>query len=360
VFRVLLFKNPALYSPQMQNVHFGNIETLLPIALGTQQYSKLVILADENTAELCFPKVEPHLPTHQLLTMPAGEAHKTIDTVSSLWEQLIAIGADRKTLIINLGGGVVTDLGGFFAGTYKRGIRFINIPTSLLAMVDASVGSKTGIDFAGVKNSIGLFQDAEAVLIDPMFLKTLPDRQRINGYAEIIKHGLIADADHWKQWAVFEPNNDPSWNQMIKRSVSVKAEVVRQDPTEKGKRKILNFGHTLGHAIEAWSLEHEKDHLLHGEAIALGMIAEAYLSHKHTGLPEEEFASIRAEITKHFATKSLPSSAFQQMLNSMKNDKKNEGGNVQYSLLESIGKSIYNVSISESDSLRALEYLNTL
>ncbi|MBX2845671.1 MAG: 3-dehydroquinate synthase [Saprospiraceae bacterium] len=343
----------------MENVHFSGISTLLPIALEKRSFSKVVVLVDENTEKHCLPLIESLLPAHQVLTMPAGESHKTIETVAQLWEQLIALQADRHTLLINLGGGVVTDLGGFLAGTYKRGIPFLNIPTSLLAMVDASVGSKTGIDFGGVKNSIGLFQDAEAVLVDPTFLDTLPERQRVNGYAEILKHGLISNAKHWKFWTRFDPHTG-DWTQLIKDSVAVKADVVAQDPKEKGIRKILNFGHTLGHAIEAWSLENEENHLLHGEAIALGMLAEAYLSQKYCDLPAEEFLAIKTELLRHYSPKKFQAESFAAMLDTMRNDKKNDGQQIQFSLIERIGRATYNVAVREEDSILALEYLNTL
>ncbi|CAN0054518.1 unnamed protein product, partial [Chrysoparadoxa australica] len=253
---------------------------------------KVAILVDEHTSEHCLPLIEKG--KHLVIETQSGEINKNLHTCEFIWRQLTEAGFSRRSLLVNLGGGVIGDMGGFAASTYKRGIRFINFPTTLLAMVDANVGGKLGIDFMGFKNHIGLFNDPEKIMVFEAFLKTLPRRELRSGYAEVIKHGLIMDQSYWE---TIKTANFPSldWKKVIQRSIEIKSAVVLEDPKENGLRKILNFGHTLGHAVETWYLNHEKS-LLHGEAIAVGMILEAHISMQKGLLNEECFYQINDHI----------------------------------------------------------------
>src|SRR6201996_7947995 len=256
-------------------------------------YSRVFILTDDNTGEHCLPLVQKHFEgsdNYDLIEVASGEENKNIDFCTGIWKMLIDFGADRKALMINLGGGVVSDLGGFAASTFKRGIDFVHVPTTLLSQVDASVGGKTGIDIDSIKNIIGTFTQPKAVFIEYSFIETLPARQILSGLAEMLKHGLIADAAYWemlKNSDLKKPGAD-----LIYLSIAIKNRVVIEDPHEKGIRKSLNFGHTIGHAIETYSLLNDKDPLSHGEAIAIGMICEAYLAHQKVGLSADELKDI--------------------------------------------------------------------
>ena len=237
---------------------------------------KKIILLDENTRRHCLPLLETK--NAELLEIESGEKNKHIQTCTQLWKTLIDLGADRHSLLINLGGGVICDIGGFVASTFKRGIDFIHIPTTLLAQADASVGGKTGVDFANLKNQVGVFSNPKAVFVFPQFLDTLDERQLRSGFAEIIKHALIRDKTLWHTIQSVDVNDRSGLTDVISQSLQIKNDIVTDDPFEKGLRKILNFGHTIGHAVESVSLRQHKKQLLHGEAVAIGMICEAYLS----------------------------------------------------------------------------------
>ncbi|MCZ2102743.1 MAG: 3-dehydroquinate synthase, partial [Chitinophagales bacterium] len=256
------------------NIYFNDWSALKQKIQATS-WSKIFVLVDENTEKYClFHLLEQmDLPIH-VIKIPSGEQHKNLNTCQLVWQNLMAKGADRLSLLINLGGGVIGDLGGFCAGTYMRGIRFIQIPTTLLSQVDASVGGKLGVDFMERKNMIGLFGNPEAVFIFTDFLKTLPERELKSGYAEMLKHALIADKDAWNRLSKTDVATINDWESTIYESVMIKQSIIQEDPLEAGKRKILNFGHTVGHAIESYWISREKP-LLHGEAIAIGMVAEA-------------------------------------------------------------------------------------
>jgi 3-dehydroquinate synthase len=264
------------------------------------------------------------------------------------------LGMDRKSLLINLGGGVIGDMGGFCASTYKRGIQFINIPTTLLSQVDASVGGKLGIDFQGFKNHIGLFCNPEKVLVDPLFLATLPEREVRSGFAEIIKHALIRDQNYLNVLMKHDLQTQP-WLDHIKHSVKIKSEVVAADPKESGLRKILNFGHTIGHAVETYFLE-KTERLLHGEAIAIGMICEAFLSTKILKMPKAEMEKIQVYLIEVFGKVNIEKDDFEAILDNMTHDKKNENGLVKMSLLNSIGHSTYDINVTKADALDSLFY----
>jgi 3-dehydroquinate synthase len=275
-----------------QSVIIAPIGESLPDFLSSQQYSKIVVIADNNTKRHCYPVLKAFLPKHSVVTVPSGEAHKTLATCEKIWEAMTREELDRHALVINVGGGVIGDMGGFCAAVYKRGIDFIQVPTTLLSQVDASVGGKLGIDFQGFKNHLGVFNIPKSVLIDPVFLKTLPEREIRSGFGEVIKHCLIADAAKWEEIRTkdFEQQN---WPDLIAHSVKIKQQVVDQDPTEKGLRKILNFGHTLGHAVETCFLNKPANQrLFHGEAIAVGMIMEAYLSFERKMIDQQTLTDI--------------------------------------------------------------------
>jgi len=302
---------------------------------------RAIILCDSNTKvclqllhEVC-PETE-NLPVIEIL---AGEESKKLSTCEKVWAELIELGADRNTVLLNLGGGVVTDLGGFVASTFMRGIRFINVPTSLLGMVDAAIGGKTGVDFGGLKNMIGAFSRAEAVLIDSDFLKTLPARQYRNGLAEVLKHAFISDISILD---LIDGNED----ELISRSVQVKMDVVQRDEFEAGERKKLNFGHTLGHAIESHLLDSENP-VLHGEAVAAGMIMETWISQQEVGLSIDELKSITATVDSIFSRIFLSEDDWKSVKKLLIHDKKNRDGNVQFVLLKGISEAVIGQSVSE-------------
>lgn len=327
----------------MSKVYFENVSHIKEL-LASLEYSQLFVLADENSKKYCYPLIKDYLTYHHLIEVASGENHKTLDSCNLVWNSLTNATADRRALLINLGGGVITDMGGFCAGTYKRGIRFINIPTTLLAQVDASVGAKTGIDFHGYKNHIGLFCESEAVLVDAIFHRSLARKQLISGFAEMLKHGLIADQKHWQDCL---DNGFKSFsNDLIKRSVAIKEEVVEADPTEKGLRKILNFGHTIGHAIETHFLGTENE-LLHGEAIGVGMIVEAYISKMKGLLSEKEYQLIAVELGRIYEKPKMEKASLDEIKRLCKQDKKNDNGKLNMSLLSTIGQATYNISIDE-------------
>ncbi|MEP1780470.1 3-dehydroquinate synthase [Reichenbachiella sp.] len=325
--------------------------------LSGKKYSKIAVICDENTEEHCLPKILDALPEHFLLQTDSGEENKHLGTCEKLWMALTEAGFDRKGLVINLGGGVIGDMGGFVASTYKRGMDFLNIPTTLLSQVDASVGGKLGVDFHGFKNHIGLFAEPQNVLIDTSFYGTLPEREVRSGFAEVIKHGLIYDKSYWEKVKLVDLKT-ADWTNLVTRSIEIKKEVVSEDPFESGLRKILNFGHTLGHAIESHFLDKGEQRLLHGEAIAAGMICEAYLSQKFTGLSTDELEEIVSYLIEIYEPVAVDKSLFDEIIGLTLQDKKNEGGSVQFSLLKTIGACQVNVPISAPDMLDAMFYLN--
>ncbi|SMD36777.1 3-dehydroquinate synthase [Reichenbachiella faecimaris] len=325
--------------------------------LDGKKYSQIAVICDENTEEHCLPVILDGLPEHYLLRIDSGEENKHLGTCEQLWMALTDAGFDRKGLVINLGGGVIGDMGGFVASTYKRGMDFLNIPTTLLSQVDASVGGKLGVDFHGFKNHIGLFAEPQNVLIDTCFYATLPQRELRSGFAEVIKHGLIYDKSYWQKVKTIDLD-DANWSELVSRSIDIKKEVVKADPFESGLRKILNFGHTIGHAVESYFLDKGDQRLLHGEAIAVGMICEAYLSHKFTGLSIEELDEIVAYLIGIYHPVKIDKSLFDEIIGLTLQDKKNEGGAVQFSLLTGMGACKVNIPIATPDMLDSLFYFN--
>ena len=301
-------------------------------------HSKLFVLVDENTREHCLPILKKKMDEGDSMTVlevHAGEKHKDLETCTFLWNKLSELGADRKSVIINLGGGVITDMGGFVASCFKRGIRFINIPTTLLSMVDASVGAKTGVDLGALKNQIGLFSSPEMVLIDPEYLKTVSDREMRSGLAEIIKYGYTFDSHLWTQIKTFEGINLEDITPMVHKSVQIKNKVVLDDLHESGLRKTLNFGHTVGHAIESYFLDSEsKKDLTHGEAIAAGMVAELYYSSNICDLPRAHAEELKVFAHQFYGKIDLQEEDVKPIMDLMIYDKKNINGKINFVLLE--------------------------
>ena len=324
-----------------------------------KNYSKLFILVDENTFENCYPKFIPNLETDktiEVIEIESGEINKNLDTCIGVWNAITELGGDRKSLLITLGGGVITDLGGFVASCFKRGIDFVNIPTTLLSMVDASVGGKTGVDLGVLKNQIGLFANPEMVIVDTDYLTTVTEREIKSGTAEIIKYGLTYDV---KLFNEIKDNKNLNINDLIFRSVEIKNEVVLQDPKEQNLRKILNFGHTLGHAIESFYLESEdKENLTHGEAIAIGMVCESYMSYKLLNFPKEKVNDVKAVVLSTYNRTNLIKEDFSTIMELLKHDKKNVNGQVNFVLLNDYEDFKIDCKVQEDLIIESMEYYN--
>lgn len=322
--------------------------------------SQVFVLTDANTGRLCYPLLLPYLPAeHIVLELPAGEEAKTLASCETVWSELTANRADRHAVLVNLGGGVLTDLGGFCAALYKRGIRFVQVPTTLLAQVDASVGGKTGVDFQGFKNQLGVFQEPAGVFIEPRFLHTLDPRQLKSGYAEVVKHSLIADA------TAFQAQRRTGmlledWTSTIEASVALKREIVAQDPLEAGPRKLLNFGHTVGHALESYLLAQPGREILHGEAVAAGMVCEAWLSVQKGLLSAEELDQIETFLFSVFDKVQFVSLETEAIAEYAWQDKKNAGSIINCTLLQGIGHGIYDQPVTVHELADSLRYYHRL
>lgn len=326
--------------------------------------SLIFIIVDSNTREVCLPNFLPLLETTsviEVIEMEPGEEHKNIETCTGIWNVLSELGADRKSLVINLGGGVVTDLGGFVAGTFKRGISYINIPTTLLSMVDASVGGKTGVDLGNLKNQIGVITQPEMVLIDSHYLNTLSPAEMRSGLAEILKHGLIAKRSYWEKAINLKDLDLEDLQDLIVESIEIKTGIVTKDPLEENLRKTLNFGHTFGHAIESYFLTHpEKTRLLHGEAVAAGMIIALYLSSKLTGFPEQDLETAVNELLGFFPVCEIEEEDFPNIIELLKFDKKNSHGNINFVLLEEIGVPVIDRKVPDDLLFESLHFYKNL
>lgn len=338
-------------------VYFDERLTSLYTFIQERAYSKVLILVDRNTAECCLPifqELLPELVDYDIIEVDPGEENKNIDFCIGIWKMMLDFGADRKSLLINLGGGVVTDMGGFAASTFKRGLDFVQIPTTLLSQVDASVGGKTGIDMDGVKNIIGTFTQPKAVFISNLFLQTLDNKQKTSGMAEMIKHGLIKDSSFYHHIKTVPPEQIDA--AAIQHSVQIKNDVVLVDPHENGLRKILNFGHTVGHAVESYSLLHDQEPLLHGEAIAIGMICEAFLSHQFNGLSQEDLQDITQMLLDRYGSYPLTEAMYPLVMEVMANDKKNEQEKIGFSLLSQIGHCDHGFYVDQEAILESLNF----
>lgn len=330
--------------------------------LHERTFSKIFILVDENTHEYCLPTLLGNMETDlnfEILEIEAGEEMKNIQTANQLWEILTEMKADRKALMINLGGGVITDMGGFVASTYKRGISFINIPTTLLSMCDASIGGKTGIDLMHYKNMVGTFTFPEQIFVYPEFLQTLPFKELRSGFAEMLKHGLIADEKHWNNLIQIHKLDVEGVVPHIQTSMDIKQEVVEKDFHEKDIRKTLNFGHTIGHAIESLCLE-QGNPVLHGEAVAAGMICEAHLSHLEGILSEEDTEIITENIRRYYPYLDITDFSNEDICSLLLNDKKNTDSKINFSLLSAIGSCVYDHQSDRNKILQSLEFYRKL
>jgi 3-dehydroquinate synthase len=347
--------NAVSYPIHFQHKGYQELSKLISI----NNYSTLFILVDENTFELCYPKFIPNLETDkkiEVIEIESGEINKNLETCIGVWNAITELGGDRKSLIITLGGGVITDLGGFVASCFKRGIDFVNIPTTLLSMVDASVGGKTGVDLGVLKNQIGLFANPEMVLVDTTYLTSVSEREIRSGTAEIIKYGITYD---YKLFNEIKNNKSLHIEDLIFRSIEIKNEVVLQDPKEQNIRKILNFGHTLGHAIESFYLESEhKENLTHGEAIAIGMICECFISSKLLGFPDEKVQEVKALIVSIYNKTILLKEDFSGIMDLLKHDKKNVSGQVNFVLLNDFENCKIDCKVSEELIIKSMEFYN--
>ena len=316
-----------------------NLTEALATAIAECEHDRTFILVDETTERCCLPIVSglDCVRGAQIIVIGTTDSHKTLESLSHVWEALGEGGATRHSLLINIGGGMVTDLGGFAASTFKRGINYINIPTTLLSMVDASVGGKTGINFRGLKNEIGVFSNASTVILDTTFLKTLDAENICSGYAEMLKHGLISNEKMWAELINFDLAR-PDLQQlqtMVADSVAVKQRIVTEDPLEQGIRKALNLGHTVGHAFESFALKHSP--ILHGYAVAYGLISELYLSTVKTGFPSDKMHQTVSFIKEHYGKMAITCDDYPTLLELMTHDKKNVAGTINFTLLGGIG-----------------------
>lgn len=337
------------------NIYINEANALGEV-LEAMQPSKTFVLVDEHTEQNCLVYILEHLsPDAVIIQIDSGEINKNLDTANFLWKSLLYHGADRQSVLINLGGGVIGDLGGFCAATFMRGIRFIQIPTTLLAQVDASVGGKLGIDLDHHKNMVGVFKQPEAVFIYTSFIKSLPYRQLQSGYAEMLKHHLIADQAAWKLTKDIKDLLDLTDGDWIERSIKIKNQVVCADPEEKSQRKVLNFGHTIGHALESLLLSSDRP-MTHGDAIAIGMVCESYLSHQLGSLSTDEVTEIRDHVLRIFGHKykSVPST--EKIIAAMQFDKKNSNGTIYFSLLDAIGAGSYNKTVTDRQIENAIQW----
>jgi 3-dehydroquinate synthase len=320
--------------------------------------SAIHLLGDENTLRHCLPELLAHVPAAReaiTLSIPAGEGSKALPMCEAVWKHLAEHAADRQALLLCLGGGVVSDLGGFVASTYKRGIRCIHVPTTLLAMVDAAIGGKTGIDLGGLKNLVGTFHDPLSVHVHVPFLRSLGKRHLLNGLAEMIKHGLVRDAAHWEAIASAQLHDIDALAPLIHASAAIKATIVTEDPREVGVRKLLNFGHSIGHGIEAFSWESPQRALLHGEAIAIGMQCEAYISWRMELLDRPSYERITEQLRALFRPFELAETDAHRIVQLMRNDKKNAGAELRLTLLTAIGTGRVDVPVNAAQVLEALE-----
>ena len=357
--KIIVFLHPEIKMEQQKVIISHDLQHTLTQAIGECPHDRLFVLCDETTLRCCWPVVEPILSSANLqpatITIGATDQHKTLESLAHVWSELQRLGATRHSLLINLGGGMVTDLGGFAASTFKRGIHFINIPTTLLAMVDASVGGKTGINFGGLKNEIGVFRNADSVILDPVFLNSLDQENLLSGYAEMLKHGLLDGEQMWEELLREEGRwKKAEFAAAIGQSVAVKQRIVTEDPTEQGLRKALNLGHTAGHAFESLALE--RTPILHGYAVAYGLVVELFLSCVRCGFPTEKMRQTVSFIKEHYGRMTISCDDYPRLLELMHHDKKNSGNAINFTLLGAIGDIRINQHVSEDDIKEALDF----
>lgn len=354
---IKIIENPyPIYIGEINAFDFERFQQII------KGFSRVVIIVDENTKLHCLPKILgiPSLRNAKIIELKSGESTKTIQNAIDIWVEFTEMNLDRNTLIVNLGGGVISDIGGFAASVFKRGLHYINIPTTLLAMIDASIGGKTGVNFKGYKNQLGVFSDPEVIFIDSEFLQTLPKRELYAGFAEIIKHALIMDTQLWTMLQDIKPENVYFQNEIIKRAVYVKSNIVNSDPFEKDIRKILNFGHTIAHSIESYSMKNDSSPLLHGEAVAIGIICETYLSVIKNGLNIEDANQIYSYIKSLFPKYNFDNNAIVDLLQSIRQDKKNKNGKLNFTLISEIGKALIDNNIDDDLIAESIHFYSNL
>ncbi len=336
-----------------------DISQLLEKAIEAWKSEDIYILTDKNTKEKCLPLFasEKIKNSHQI-TIPAGDDKKNIETLTQIWKFLTENGATRKSLMINLGGGMVTDIGGFAAASFKRGIEYINVSTTLLGAVDAATGGKTGINFLGFKNEIGAFAPAKNVFIDIDFFRTLDDKNIRSGFAEMIKHALISTPKDWNDALQFDLENIDfdKLNTLLVRNIEIKESIVEADPKEQGIRKALNLGHTFAHAMESWSYT-SGDPVLHGYAVAWGLVCELYLSHIKLGFPKEELLKLKYFVKEHYGMYDCGCSDYEMLLELMKHDKKNESKEINFTLLSDVGEVVINQTATKEEIIECFDFL---
>ena len=372
---------------QQQIIISNDIEHDLATAVAESEHDRVFVLTDDTTHECCLPKVAALLAQYDAMpiTIAHGDQHKTLAALGDVWTALQQGGATRHSLLINLGGGMITDLGGFAAATFKRGINFINIPTTLLAMVDAAVGGKTGINFGGLKNEIGAFADARFVIINTCFLDRLDAENLCSGYAEMLKHALISDERMWAEHVNFDLSQPDlaELQRMVAESIAVKERIVAEDPHEHGIRKALNFGHTIGHALEEFALQQAggavvsarllplarartapnsqltpgNRPLLHGYAVAFGLIGELYMSARKAGFPTERLHQTARFIRENYAQTEFTCNDYPTLLDLMRHDKKNTSGVINFTLLHNIGDIRINQTATDEEICEALDFI---
>jgi len=326
----------------------------------SMSYDRLFLLTDTNTQEKCYPLIKdiPALQDAPVITVQAGDTHKDIEQVAYIWSRLSNEGASRNSLLVNLGGGMITDMGGFAGATFKRGLRTVNIPTTLMASVDAAVGGKTGVNFNGLKNEVGSFYPPECVFIDCEFLRTIDRDNLLSGYAEMIKHALISSMDIYASVLLFDLDAKIDYaflNRMVAQSVAVKERIVEEDPKEHGIRKALNFGHTIGHAYESLSFKKNRP-LLHGHAVAAGIVSELYLSHKVCGFPMEKLSQVVYYLKEYYPAFVFDCKDYDALYELMTHDKKNEAGVINFTLLSQVGDVQINRQVSKEKILESLDF----
>jgi len=339
------------------SIVIGDAQEAINRFLRNKEYSSISVIVDENTKAHCLNLLSlPASYTVNLIEIQSGEIQKTITTCQQIWQQISEHLVDRHGLVINLGGGVIGDMGGFAASCYMRGIDFVQIPTTLLSQVDASIGGKLAVDFLRLKNFIGLFKNPNQVIVDPNFLKTLPKEELRSGYAEMLKHALIRDHQIWNSLKTLNWS-EVTLDQDIYESILIKKDVVEEDPTEQGLRKILNFGHTIGHAVETLSFSTDYP-LLHGEAIGIGMICEAFISNRKIGLPSNQLEEITHTFLSIYNDLHLELlSRSEEIITLLTSDKKNKGGKLLFSLIDSIGSGVFNIEVTPEEIRESLIYL---
>jgi 3-dehydroquinate synthase len=333
-----------------------DLQKALSEAIAECRHDKLFVLVDETTEQLCLPLIAGFdcMQEAQCIVIGATDTHKTLDTLSHVWAELQRMGGTRHSLLINLGGGMVTDLGGFAASTFKRGLAYINIPTTLLSMVDASVGGKTGINFGGLKNEIGVFNNANCVILDTIFLRTMDAENLLSGYAEMLKHGLISNEQTWAELLSMDLNDLDKLEDLVEKSVAVKQRIVTEDPTEHGIRKALNLGHTVGHAFESLALERKP--ILHGYAVAYGLVVELYLCCVKTGFPQDKMRQTVGFIKENYGKMPITCDDYPKLIELMHHDKKNVGTDINFTLLGGIGDIRINQTATEEEIKEALDF----